>query len=224
MAGFCASKFTCPVEPRARGEMMCTAGGALMVQAVATTTGKGKAMGFINIKWFSEPPEAIRPDATRQAGGSRQLSLRCDDVHHVTCDAEWTAPSASHLVAKALDHGVRVHGFDPGWYTRERISAIGRAARRTRADLPPDSRSDAHDTTGLQQRDLQVDEAAAVLCVSPDTLRAWEQQFGYPQSAPGGAGERRYAQAEVLALRDSLHAGLSIAAPIDKARRVGTDS
>jgi len=27
-----------------------------MVQAVATTTGKGKAMGFINIKWFSEPP------------------------------------------------------------------------------------------------------------------------------------------------------------------------
>jgi hypothetical protein len=180
-------------------------------------------MGFINLKWFSEP-EAILPEATGQAGASRQLSLRCADVHPVTCDAEWTGPSASQLVARALDHGVRAHGFDPGWYTRERITAISRAARGTRADLPPDLRSDAHTTTGQQKRDLQVDEAAAVLCVSPDTLRAWEQRFGYPQSVPGGAGERRYPQGEVIALRDSLKSGLSIAAAIDKARRVGTDS
>ena len=172
-------------------------------------------MGFINIKWLSES-EPILPETTGRAGASRQLSLRCADVHPVTCDAEWTAPSASQLVAKALDHGVHAHGFDPGWYTRERITAISRAARGTQAD--------ADKTTGQHTRDLQVDEAAAMLCVSPDTLRAWEQRFGYPHSVPGGAGERRYAQREVIALRDSLRAGLSIAAAIDKARRVGTDS
>jgi hypothetical protein len=194
-----------------------------MVRAVVTTIGKGKATGFINLKWFSES-EPILPENTARAGASRQLSLRCADVHPVTCDAEWTAPSASQLVAKALDHGVHAHGVDPGWYTRERITAISRAARGTQADLPPDLPSDADKTTGQQTRDVQVDEAAAMLCVSPDTLRAWEQRFGYPQSVPGGAGERRYAQRDVIALRDSLKAGLSIPAAIDKARRVGTDS
>jgi hypothetical protein len=194
-----------------------------MDRAVVTTIGKGKAMGFVNLKWFSGS-EPVLPEATGHGGASRQLSLRCADVHPVTCDAEWTAPSASQLVARALDHGVRAHGFDPGWYTRERINAISQAAKGTQADLPADSHSDAHNTTGQQKRDLQLDEAAAVLSVSPDTLQVWEQQFGYPQSIPGGAGERRYAHGEVMALRDSLKAGLSIAAAIDKARDVGADS
>ncbi len=50
-------------------------------------------------------------------------------------------------------------------------------------------------------RDLRVDEAAAVLCVSPTTLRAWEQRFGYPRSVFGAAGQRRYSGGEVVALR-----------------------
>jgi len=69
---------------------------------------------------------------------------------------------------------------------------------------------------------LQVDEAAAVLCVSPDALRAWEQRFGYPHSVFGATGQRRYARVEVIALRDTLEAGLSIASAINKARAVGT--
>lgn len=73
-------------------------------------------------------------------------------------------------------------------------------------------------------RDLQLDEAAAVLRVSPDTLRAWEQRFGYPHSGSDAAGERRYPHTEVIALRDSLEAGLSIVAAINKARSVGPDS
>ena len=180
-------------------------------------------MGFINLKWFSDS-EPSPPETTGRAGGSRQLRLRCADVHPVTCDAEWMAPSASQLVAKALDHGVHAHGFDPGWYTRERIAAISCAARGTQTDLPTDLPSDAPKTTGQQKRDLQVDEAAALLRVSPDTLRAWEQRFGYPHSVPGGAGEHRYAQEEVIALRDGLKAGLSIAAAIYKARGSGTGS
>ena len=163
-------------------------------------------------------------ETTGQAATRRQLCLRCADVHPVTCDAEWTGPSASELVASAVDHGVHAHGFNPGWYTRQRIAAISRAARGTQADEPPDLRSETDKTGGQQMRDVQIAEAAAVLCVSPDTLRAWEERFGYPHSVSGAAGERRYAHAEVIALRDSLTAGLSIAAAIDKARGVSADS
>jgi DNA-binding transcriptional MerR regulator len=73
-------------------------------------------------------------------------------------------------------------------------------------------------------RDLRLDEAAAVLGVSPDTVRAWEQRFGYPHSIFGAAGQRRYARGELIALRDSLEAGLSVASAIDKARALVTDS
>ncbi len=75
-----------------------------------------------------------------------------------------------------------------------------------------------------EMRDLRVDEAAAVLCVSPATLRAWEQRFGYPHSVFGAAGQRRYARGEVIALRDRLEDGLPVASAINTARAVGTDS
>jgi DNA-binding transcriptional MerR regulator len=73
-------------------------------------------------------------------------------------------------------------------------------------------------------RHLRLDEAAAVLCVSPDTLRAWEQRFGYPHSVSGAAGQRCYVDGDVIALRDSLGAGLSIASAINKARAVDPES
>jgi MerR family transcriptional regulator, light-induced transcriptional regulator len=73
-------------------------------------------------------------------------------------------------------------------------------------------------------RDLLLNEAAAVLCVSPDTLRVWEQRFGYPHSVCGSTGQRRYDRGDVIALRDSLEAGLSIVSAINKARAVGTGS
>ncbi|MGN6167354.1 MAG: DUF1059 domain-containing protein [Solirubrobacteraceae bacterium] len=181
-------------------------------------------MGFINLEWLSGSGLTLGA-ATEETGTSRQPTLRCADVHPVPCDAEWTAPSTNELVARAVDHGVRAHGLNPGWYTRQRIAAIRRAARGAQPSAPPDSRSETAQTTPAQQtRDLQLDEAAAVLRVSPDTLRAWEQRFGYPHSGSGAAGERRYPQTEVIALRDSLEAGLSIAAAINKARSVVPDT
>ena len=75
-----------------------------------------------------------------------------------------------------------------------------------------------------EMRHLRLDEAAAVLCVSPDALRAWEQRFGYPQSVCGASGERRYPREEVIALRDGLKHELSIASAINKARALDTDS
>jgi DNA-binding transcriptional MerR regulator len=86
-----------------------------------------------------------------------------------------------------------------------------------------DLRGEIGDTTGQEMRDLLLDEAAAVLCVSPETLRAWEQRFGYPHSVFRAAGQRCYDRSEVIALRDSLEAGLSIASAINTARAAGTE-
>lgn len=63
-----------------------------------------------------------------------------------------------------------------------------------------------------------------MLRVSQNTLRAWEQRFGYPHSVSKGTGQRRYANREVIALRNTLDSGLSVAAAINKARRVSTGS
>lgn len=60
---------------------------------------------------------------------ARQLNLRCADVHPVRCDAAWSSPSPSDLVARVIDHGARAHGFTAVWYTRFRIAAILKAAR-----------------------------------------------------------------------------------------------
>lgn len=72
--------------------------------------------------------------------------------------------------------------------------------------------------------DLRPDEAAAMLHVSPDTLRAWELRFGYPHSVFKKTGQRRYADREVIALRRTLDAGLSVSAAIKQARRVSIGS
>jgi DNA-binding transcriptional MerR regulator len=77
---------------------------------------------------------------------------------------------------------------------------------------------------GQEMRDLLLNDAAALLRVSPDTLRVWEQRFGYPHSVCGSTGQRRYDRGDVIALRDSLEAGLSIVSAIHKARTIATGS
>jgi DNA-binding transcriptional MerR regulator len=67
-------------------------------------------------------------------------------------------------------------------------------------------------------RTLKTSEAAAVLNVSPNTLRAWERRFGYPKPQRSVGGHRMYAFAEVAALRDALQEGLSISSAISQAR------
>ena len=76
---------------------------------------------------------------------------------------------------------------------------------------------------GREMRDLRLDEAAAVLCVSPDTLQAWERRFSFPHQVAGAAGQHRYERGEVFALRETLKTGLSVASAIDRARAHGTD-
>ena len=64
-------------------------------------------------------------------------------------------------------------------------------------------------------RTLSLDHAATLLDVNPETLLAWEARYGFPTSGPS---EPRYNQSEVLALRDSLGDGLSIASAVIRAR------
>src|SRR5882672_11478079 len=67
-------------------------------------------------------------------------------------------------------------------------------------------------------RTLKTSEAAALLNVSPNTLRAWERRFGYPQPQRSPGKHRLYTHGEVAALRDALMEGLSISSAVSRAR------
>jgi DNA-binding transcriptional MerR regulator len=67
-------------------------------------------------------------------------------------------------------------------------------------------------------RTLKTSEAAALLNVSANTLRAWERRFDYPQPQRTAGKHRVYVYGEVAALRDALRDGLSISSAVSRAR------
>jgi DNA-binding transcriptional MerR regulator len=67
-------------------------------------------------------------------------------------------------------------------------------------------------------RTLKTSEAAALLNVSPNTLRAWERRFGYPKPQRSAGQHRLYTHGEVAALREALQQGLSISSAVSRAR------
>lgn len=74
-------------------------------------------------------------------------------------------------------------------------------------------------------RTLKTSEAAALLNVSPNTLRAWEHRFGYPKPQRSAGRHRLYTHGEVVALRDALQQGLSISSAVSRAREaLSTDT
>ena len=52
-------------------------------------------------------------------------------------------------------------------------------------------------------RFLKTSEAAALLNVSPNTLRAWERRFGYPKPQRSPGRHRLYTYGEIASLRDA---------------------
>src|SRR4051812_19175849 len=74
-------------------------------------------------------------------------------------------------------------------------------------------------------RTLKTSEAAALLNVSPNTLRTWERRFGYPRPMRSRGNHRLYVYAEIVSLRDALEAGLTISSAVSMASDVfGADT
>ena len=67
-------------------------------------------------------------------------------------------------------------------------------------------------------RYLKTSEAAQVLNVSPNTLRAWERRFGFPKPQRSPGKHRLFTHGEIAALRDALQEGLSISSAVSRAR------
>ena len=67
-------------------------------------------------------------------------------------------------------------------------------------------------------RTLKTSEAAALLNVTANTLRAWERRFGYPKPQRSPGNHRMYTYAEICALREALQEGLSISSAVSVAR------
>ena len=74
-------------------------------------------------------------------------------------------------------------------------------------------------------RYLKTSEAAQVLNVSPNTLRAWERRFGFPKPQRSPGKHRLFTHGEIAALRDALQEGLSISSAVSRAREgLATDA
>ena len=86
-----------------------------------------------------------------------------------------------------------------------------RGNRRTSYPNPP--------PCGHPMRTLKTSEAAALLNVSPNTLRAWERRFGYPAPAALAGSAPAVHHGEVAALRDALQEGLSISSAVSPRAR-----
>ena len=67
-------------------------------------------------------------------------------------------------------------------------------------------------------RTLKTSEAAELLNVSPNTLRAWERRFGFPRPHRSPGKQRLYSWAQIDALSDALAEGLSISSAVSAAR------
>lgn len=68
---------------------------------------------------------------------------------------------------------------------------------------------------------IRTNAAAAMLGVSPNTLRGWESRYGYPAPQRSDGGHRQFDLAEIEALRQALAQTGEIAAAIAIAREHG---
>jgi DNA-binding transcriptional MerR regulator len=69
---------------------------------------------------------------------------------------------------------------------------------------------------------IRMNAAAAILGVSPSTLRSWERRFGFPQPRRTPGGHRQFELGEVEALRAALDQTHNISSAITIARERGS--
>src|SRR5207248_1402255 len=68
---------------------------------------------------------------------------------------------------------------------------------------------------------IRTNAAAAMLGVSPNTLRSWERRFDYPQPRRTKGGHRQYDLVEIEALREAFAETHNISSAVSLARERG---
>jgi hypothetical protein len=69
---------------------------------------------------------------------------------------------------------------------------------------------------------IRTNAAAAMLGVSPNTLRSWERRFGYPEPKRTAGGHRQFDLAEIEALRAAFEETQNISSAVSVARQRGS--
>src|SRR3954462_12852718 len=74
-----------------------------------------------------------------------------------------------------------------------------------------------HDDMGA----IRTNAAAAMLGVSPSTLRSWERRFGFPEPRRTAGGHRQYDLAEIEALRAAFEETHNVSSAVAVAQQRG---
>src|SRR3712207_2389389 len=69
---------------------------------------------------------------------------------------------------------------------------------------------------------IRTNAAAAMLGISPNTLRSWERRFGFPSPRRSAGGHRQFELAEIDALRQALEETHNVSSAISIARERGS--
>ena len=69
---------------------------------------------------------------------------------------------------------------------------------------------------------IRTNAAAAMLGVSPNTLRSWERRFGFPEPKRTAGGHRQFDLAEIEALRSAFEETQNISSAVSVARQRGS--
>src|SRR3954462_716400 len=75
------------------------------------------------------------------------------------------------------------------------------------------------DTSGMGA--IRTTAAAAMLGVSPSTLRSWERRFGFPEPSRSAGGHRQYELGEIEALRSAFQETHNVSSAVALARDRG---
>ncbi|HSD79402.1 MAG TPA: MerR family transcriptional regulator [Solirubrobacteraceae bacterium] len=68
---------------------------------------------------------------------------------------------------------------------------------------------------------IRTNAAAAMLAVSPNTLRSWERRFGFPEPKRTAGGHRQYELAEIEALRSAFEETHNVSSAVALAQQRG---
>jgi DNA-binding transcriptional MerR regulator len=83
-------------------------------------------------------------------------------------------------------------------------------------------RQSSRSSTTLSMSAVRTNAAAAMIGVSPSTLRSWERRFGFPQPKRSEGGHRQFDLGQIEALRAAFEETQNVSSAVSIARERGT--